>query len=147
DAKRLFPIFSGGASTGAMLGGGLVGIASRHLPVQRLFIVWAVLALVTLPLAMSLRQRWKRIEAEEKEELRSFLQEVRDTRRFMRESPYVRIFAAVLFTVLGLTAAVEFQYSALFAHGRSEAQLAALLGMLFAAVNGFNLLLNFLLFN
>jgi len=128
DAKRLFPIFSGGASTGAMLGGGLVGIASRYMPVHRLFLAWAVLALVTAPLAISVRKRWKRIETEEKEEQRSFLREVQETRSFMRESPYVRIFAAVLFTVLALTAAVEFQYSALFAHGRSEAQLAALLG-------------------
>jgi hypothetical protein len=147
DAKRLFPIFSGGASTGAMLGGGLVGIASRRLPVQHLFLAWALLALVALPLGVRLRRRGQRIAADESDEPRRFLEEVRETRRFVRQSPYVRVFAAVLFAALVLTAALEFQYSTVFSEGRSAAQLAALLGTLFAAVNGFNLLLNFFLFN
>ena len=48
-AKRLFALFSGGAALGAVVGGTLVSVLSGVVGVQQLYLVWAGLAVVTLP--------------------------------------------------------------------------------------------------
>jgi hypothetical protein len=147
DAKRLFPLFSGGASTGAMVGGTLVSVASRHVQVETLFLVWGGLALATFPLVVIVRRRFAKIEIDEDAEQRNFLQEVRVTAGTIGRSPYTRLLVIVMFTALLLTTILEFQYSSIFERGRSEKQLAALLGSLYAWVNVFNLVVNCFLFN
>lgn len=148
DAKRLFPIFNGGASTGAMIGGGAVSVLSGVMPVDRLFLVWAGLAIATAPVLFVLRRRFRKIETDDDEdEGRGFVEELQQTGQYLRRSVYVRLLTLVLFTALVLTTIIEFQYSTIFAEGRSEEELASLLGRLTAGVNFFTLLVNFFLFN
>ena len=56
-----------------------------------------------------------------------------------RTSRYTSILTLSLFVTLLMTNLAEFQYSSIFQQGRSEAELAALLGRLYAAANIFNM--------
>lgn len=147
DGKRLYAIFSGGGACGAALGGGLVSVIADMFPVSYLFIVWAALSLLTIPVLLSLRKNVRKIEAEDVDESPGFAEQLKDTARTVTKSRYVVIMTVVLLSVLISSTLCEFQYFNVFSQNNTEQELAALFGMLFAVINVFNLLVNFFLFN
>jgi hypothetical protein len=154
DAKRLFPLFSGGASTGAMLGGGMVTVLSRYIHVEAMYLAWAFLALLTFPVIATIRKHWKVIESDEDSESQSFFNEIRETGRFMRRNNFIKMLIIVSFLSFVLTTIIELQYSSIFiknpadpTKALTDTQLANLFGTLFAAVSVFNLILNYFFFN
>lgn len=147
DGKRLFSIFTGGAAAGAMVGGSAVSLLTARIPVEFLFWVWAVLSTLTWPVLLLVRRRWKKLEVVDDEPARGFVQEIRESGSFLQRSAFVRIAIAASYLLMILATLNDFQYAAVFSEGRTEEQLAALFGRLFAFANGFNLLVNFFLFN
>jgi hypothetical protein len=101
-------------------------------------------ALATFPVALLLRRRWQRIpdsdadlDAEENKSVRRQLALVV---RAFRTSRYTLMLVLTLFVTLLLTNLAEFQYSTVLQAGRSEAQLTALFGRLYAGASLFNLI-------
>ncbi len=147
DGKRLYAIFSGGGACGAALGGGLVSVIADIFPVSYLFIVWAGLSLLTMPVLFSLRKNVRKIETEDVDESPGFSEQLKGTARAVTKSRYVVIMTVVLLSVLISSTLCEFQYFNVFSMNNTEQELASLFGMLFAVINVFNLLVNFFLFN
>ncbi|HEY9091928.1 MFS transporter [Parasphingorhabdus sp.] len=150
DAKRLFPLFSACCALGMAIGASIVGLFAASLPMHYFMLIWSGIVLLTVPVAQLLRRRWQRIadsdidiEGEEIDVRRQIALVISSFGR----SPYVLMLTLTLFVTLLLTNLIEFQYSTVFEVGRSEAQLAALFGQLYAAANIFNLLICLFLFN
>ncbi len=144
DAKRLFPILSAGAAAGAAAAGGLVAFLGRTVGVESLFVVWAILALLALPLVLVVRRRYRPADEDDDNRGAGTLSSLVAT---VRSSPYVLLLTASFFMVLVVTSVCEYQYLGIFAQNRSSQQLASLLGRLMALANGLNLLLSLLVFN
>lgn len=150
DAKRLFALFSGGAACGAIAGGALVTLCVRFLNVGMLFAVWSLLAAATFPVVSRLRSRWKKIPAGDGDggETRTDLRSQRhDVLQAVSHSRYVNLLIPTFFIVLLLSTLCDFECMRVFQQGRTEPQVAALLGRLFVLANVFNLVVDFLLFN
>ncbi len=146
DGKRLYALFSGGGSFGAIMGGLIVAWVTRVAQVDHLFLVWAVLALATFPLMISIRRKHTKLEELEEAES-GFRRQMTDTIQGMRSSSFVLVFSVLLLTTLLLTTINEYQYLAIFSQNTSERDLARLFGILYASVNIFNFFVNFFLFN
>jgi len=160
DAKRLYPVFAGGGATGAMIGGLLVHTITDHAAVDKLYLAWLIIVVLTFPVAIWLVRRWKRIETDdEPEEAGGVLQQIAGTVASLGRSNYVRMFLSILFIGVVLNTVVEYQYSQIFqfkglsqyagqfAQPRSEKEVAQIFGTWFFIVNFFNLIVNFFLFN
>ena len=148
DAKRLFAYLSAGCALGAAAGGALVHSLSSVVRVEQLFLVWAGLALLSLPVALSIRKQWKKLDVERNiAEKRTLTQEVRYLASTYRKSSFAIFITASLFLTLFVSLICEYQYYGVLASNRSESELASLLGQLNCAVSLFNLFVNLFLFN
>jgi len=149
DAKRLFPLLAAGGAVGAAAGGALVSWMSVRLGVASLFLVWALLSLVALPLIGLIARRHRPLDAEEEEESGrlGLLAQLAALGRGIRTSRFALIVSVLLFLTLVVTTVCEFQYLAAFSAGRTSAALAELFGRLFLVANLINLLVNLFLFN
>lgn len=150
DAKRLFPLFAAFCALGTALGALIVSLLADYVPLQAFLLIWAGLALLTAPLARRLKGRWRRIadsEADLDGETATVTQQLKQVAGAFRTSPYAAALALTLFVTLLLTNLSEYQYSTVLQAGRSEAQLAALFGQLYAAANLFNLVVCLFVFN
>lgn len=154
DAKRLFPLFAACCALGTAIGASIVGMFAAAIPMHYFMLVWSGIVLLTVPVAQMLRRRWQRIADSdtdidtdiEGEEV-SVRSQIALVFFAFGRSPYVLMLTFMLFVTLLLTNLIEFQYSTVFQVGRSEAQLAALFGQLYAGANIFNLLVCLFLFN
>lgn len=150
DAKRLFPLFAAFCALGTTLGALIVSVFAGVLPMHAFMLVWAGVALATAPVAMMLRRRWRRI-ADTDTDLDGESTDVRTqfgrVAKTFLSSPYAVALVLTLFVTLLMTNLAEFQYSTVLQKGRSEAELAALFGALYAATNGFNLVVCLFVFN
>ena len=61
DGKRLYPLFSIGCSIGTAFGALTVGLLAGLLPIGAFFLMWAAIAVATLPLLIALPRLWTRI--------------------------------------------------------------------------------------
>lgn len=149
DAKRLFSYLSAGAAAGAALGGALVTVLSEHLQVHELFLVWALIAMLTYPVFEVIRRTWPKLEGDDDIDQREagFLAQAKQTIAGFRASRFAMLIASVLFFTMSVTLICEYQYFETFSKNRSEADLAVLFGKLFFAVNVFNFALTFFAFN
>jgi hypothetical protein len=150
DAKRFFPLFAAfcalGTATGAILVSLLAGIVAMH----DFFLGWAVLAFFTAPVAHILQARWTQIAESDlmiEEAAGDAARRLTDVGKAFAGSRYAMVLALTLFATLLLTNLAEFQYSTVLQQGRSEAELAALFGALYAAANLFNMVVCLLVFN
>tara|TARA_B100000683_G_scaffold221151_1_gene218281 strand:+ start:3184 stop:6285 length:3102 start_codon:yes stop_codon:yes gene_type:complete len=147
DAKRLYPIFGGGLSIGSAVGGGLVTLFSGALGSHWIFLIWPVVAALSVVVAVILRRTERKIEDEpESSEVGFFDQNSRVLKTAGRSS-YVLLINVIMFGTLVLTTFTEFQYLDIFSVNRGEQELASLFGQLFLAVNLVNVVINFFLFN
>lgn len=150
DAKRLFPLFAAFCALGTTTGALIVSVLAGVIPMHGFMLVWAGVALATAPVALMLRKRWTRI-ADSDTDLDTQTTNVRT--QFLqvvgtfRTSPYAVTLVMTLFVTLLMTNLAEFQYSTVLSEGRSESELAALFGQLYAATNIFNLVICLFVFN
>ena len=147
DAKRLFPLFSGGLSLGAVLGGVMVSYLAKVIRTEYLFLFWSLMAFSALPMLYHLKKRWNRIEEQTEEDVSGFIEETTNVLKYMKGSRYVFLLNLVMFGMIFLTTVCEYQYLDIFSRQGNTEELASLFGKLFAFVNGFNLVANFFLFN
>jgi ATP:ADP antiporter, AAA family len=148
DGKRLFPLLAAATALGMTCGGLLVSQLAGTVSLRGFFMIWSVIAVLTLPIALQLRRRWAKIaESEVDEAEEGVVSQVRQVTNTFRTSSYTLVLTLVLFVTLLLTNLAEFQYSSIFQQGRSEAELASLLGTLYAAANIFNVFVCLFVFN
>lgn len=148
DGKRLYGLIAAGGAAGAMLGATLVTGLSRFVATERLFFAWSALALLTVPLVVVLR-RFPRVEIAEIEEdsPRSPWQLLRFALGTFKHSRFALGLAAACFCAVNLAAVLEYLSMGVFAAGKNPAELAQLLGPLYAIANLFTLLANLFVFN
>jgi hypothetical protein len=150
DAKRLFPLFAAFCALGTAIGALTVSSFASMIPMPAFLLVWAGMALLTLPVARLLRRKWRRI-ADSDTDLDAHeagvIEQLKQVARAFRTSRYATLLALALFVTLLMTNLAEFQYSQVLQKGRSEADLAALFGRLYAASSGFNLIVCLFVFN
>jgi hypothetical protein len=150
DAKRLFPLFAAFCALGTTLGALIVSLFAAVLPMHGFLLVWAGVAFATAPVARLLRRRWTRIadtDVDLGEESGGVKRQLGAVARTFRISPYAVALTLTLFVTLLMTNLAEFQYSTVLQEGRSEAELAALFGRLYAGANIFNLVVCLFVFN
>lgn len=147
DAKRLFSVFAGGSAFGAALGGGMVTLLARVLPVEHLFLAWSLVAVGSFPVILLINRRWRKIEPEIETEKAGFLEQTVEVSRIMNRSRYVVLLNLILIGTVFLSTICEFQYLGIFSASAGKEQLAVLFGTLFALTNVFNLIVNFFLFS
>jgi AAA family ATP:ADP antiporter len=148
DAKRLFPLFAAFCALGTATGALIVSAFASVIPMHYFMLIWSGVAFLTAPLARLLRRRWKQI-AESELDLpeESSNGQLAAIARAFAKSRYTWVLTLTLFVTLLLTNLAEYQYSTVLEKGRSEADLAALFGQLYAACNIFNLFVCLLVFN
>lgn len=148
DGKRLFPLLAAATALGMTCGGLIVSQLAGTVSLRGFFLIWAGIAAVTFPVALGLRRRWTRIADSEVEAAEEGVgRQVRQVADTFRSSRYTLVLTLILFVTLLMTNLAEFQYSAMFEQGRSEAELASLLGTLYAAANIFNVIVCLFVFN
>jgi len=148
DAKRIYPLFSGGLSLGAIAGSSAIALMANALPVRGLILLWPLISLMAIPLLLFIGRHYRRIEESEEEESGGLLQQTRFVFSTMFHSRYVSLLFLILFTTLFLSTLVEYQYLKIFEGAfADEQQLARFLALLFGAVNLFNVVFNLFLFN
>lgn len=150
DAKRLFPLFAAFCALGTATGALLVSVFAASIPMHYFLLVWAGIAFITSPLARFLRRRWGQIAENDmtvKEDAGSPGGQLAEVGRAFRNSRYAIVLTMTLFVTLLMTNLAEFQYSKILQDGRSEAELASLLGLLYAASHLFNLVVCLFVFN
>ncbi|MEJ2457543.1 MAG: MFS transporter, partial [Novosphingobium sp.] len=142
DAKRMFPLFAAFCALGTAAGALIVNLFAEAVPAQQFFLLWALIALATFPLARLLRRRWRQIaenDVEPENEEASVLGQFAAVGKAFGQSRYTIVFTLTLFVTLLMTNLAEYQYSMVLQNGRREAELASLFGALYAASNLFNL--------
>ena len=150
DAKRLFPLFAAFCALGTAAGALIVNLLAAVVPLPSFLLLWAGIALATMPLARSLGRRWPQLsesDTEESGQPAGVAEQVAMMANSFRTSRYTLVLTATLFVTLLMTNLAEYQYAAVLQRGRNEAQLAALFGALYAASNIFNLLVCLFVFN
>jgi MFS family permease len=147
DAKRLFALFSAGSALGSIAGGAMVASATSPEQLRMLYLVWAGCAMATLPVVSAIVRRFRHLDDWLPDEGLSFAEQLSATRQAFRQSALVRALMLSLVMSLLLTTIAEYQYLGIFSKDRSEVELAALIGGLFALVNAFNLLVTLFIFS
>lgn len=150
DAKRLFPLFAAFCALGTAAGAMIVSLTAAVIPIHGFMALWAAIALATIPLARMLGRRWQQIaenDADAGDEPQGVRAQLTMLANSFRTSRYTVALTATLFVTLLMTNLAEFQYSTVLQAGRSEAQLAALFGALYAGSNIFNLIVCLFVFN
>ena len=147
DAKRLFPLFSAGSAVGAMVGGGLVAVVAQLAGLEALYLVWAAISLLTLPVVLSIRKRFEVLEEGEFEAEVGLLEQLRETGSALARSRFVLILVTTLFAVVFLSSINEYEYLRILSGPLDEEELGILLGRLLVFVNVFNLFFSLFVFN
>lgn len=150
DAKRLFPLFAAFCALGTASGALLVSLFAAIIPMHYFLLLWAGIAFMSAPLARLLRRRWGQIADNDltiEDDAGSTVSQLSEVGRAFRNSRYAIVLTMTLFVTLLMTNLAEFQYSKVLQEGRTEAELASLLGLLYAAANLFNLVVCLFVFN
>lgn len=147
DAKRLYPIFGGGLAIGSALGGGLVTAFSGVIGSHWIFLLWPLMAVLSIFVAMHLRRTERKIDDDVEQNNEGFLEQNSKVLKTAGKSSYVLLINLVMFGTLILTTFTEFQYLDIFAANATEQQLATKFGQLFLVVNLVSVVINFFLFN
>jgi MFS family permease len=149
DGKRLYGLIAAGSSAGSMLGGGLVTGLSGLVPASKLFLVWAVVAIVTFPVFLIVLRRFKPIATDDaqSDDALSLPRLIRFIFATFKASPFALAVAAICFVMVSLTSGLEFLTLGVFAEGRNADDLASLLGGLYALAGALTLIINLFFFN
>lgn len=149
EGKRLFAYLAAGTAFGVIIGGLTVSLFTEFLGVSSLFLLWVILGLSSLPVVYYINTRYRVmaiIDIEDEEEESGWVMLKKHWSSIFK-LPYVSMLAGMVFLVSLLAGIAEYQYYEVFSNSYTEAELAILLGWLYAGVNVFNLLICAFLFN
>lgn len=149
ESKRLYAYLAAGTAFGVIVGGLTVTLSAEILGVPYLFLLWLVLGLLSLPVIFFINRRFKEltiIDIDEPEE-ESAWTVLKNHWGSIVKIRYVSLLAGMVFLVSLLAGIAEYQYYDVFSKAYDEAQLAVLLGTLYAGVNVFNLIICAFVFN
>lgn len=149
ESKRLFAYLAAGTAFGVIVGGLTVTLSAEVLGVPYLFLLWLVLGLLSLPVIYYINRRFKEltiVDLDEPEE-ESAWTVLKNHWGSIVKIRYVSLLAGMVFLVSLLAGIAEYQYYDVFSKAYDEAQLAVLLGTLYAGVNVFNLIICAFVFN
>jgi MFS family permease len=148
DGKRLFGIIAAGSSLGAMLGAMLVSGLSQWFQPGFLFFAWSALALLALPALRTVKKHPKLdATSPEGEDGQSAGDVLRKVGSAFRSSRFAFCLALVCFLLVNLGGLLEFLSYGVFQSDRSAADLATMLGNLYATAAAATLVINLLLFS
>lgn len=149
DGKRLYGLISAGSSAGTMLGGVLVTTLAGLVPTGKLFLLWAVTALLTWPVLLWVLMRFRRIDQNDVQDDApgSLRDSLRMVVKALAGSRFALLIALICFVMVALTSLLEYLSMGVFAETRSATELAQLLGGLHALAGAATLLINLFLFN
>jgi len=149
ESKRLFAYLAAGTAFGVIVGGLTVTLSAEVLGVPYLFLLWLVLGLLSLPVIYYINRRFNEltiVDLDEPEE-ESAWTVLKNHWGSIVKIRYVSLLAGMVFLVSLLAGIAEYQYYDVFSKSYDEAQLAVLLGTLYAGVNVFNLIICAFVFN
>lgn len=147
NGKRLFALLSAGTALGGIAGGGLVTTIADQVPVALLYLLWAGLALATIPVVLTIR-RWPRLsEGDDAPDADGTQGTFAAIRQGLRASRYIPLVVGIFLLSLLLGNVNEFQYLSVFQQGRDEQGLARLFGQLYSLASALTLVINLFLFN
>lgn len=149
ESKRLFAYLAAGTAFGVIVGGLTVTLSAEILGVPYLFLLWLALGLLSLPVIFYINRRFKELtitDIDEPEE-ESAWTVLKNHWGSIVKIRYVSLLAGMVFLVSLLAGIAEYQYYDVFSKAYDEAQLAVLLGTLYAGVNVFNLIICAFVFN
>jgi len=149
ESKRLFAYLAAGTAFGVIFGGLTVSLSTEILGVPYLFLLWVVLGLSSLPVIYYINSRYSVLTIDDIDEAEeeSAWKMLKTNWSSIVKIRYVSILAGMVFIVSLLAAIAEYQYYEVFSNTYTEAELAILLGWLYAGVNVFNLFICAFLFN
>lgn len=150
ESKRLFAYLAAGTAFGVIIGGLTVSLSTEILGVSSLFLLWVVLGLGSLPVIYYINTRYSVltiVDIDEEETEESAWQVLKKHWGSIVQIRYISMLAGMVFIVSLLGGIAEYQYFEVFSNTYTEAELAILLGWLYAGVNVFNLFICAFLFN
>lgn len=150
DAKRLFPLFAAFCAMGTAAGALIVNLFASAVSLSGFLLLWSGIALATMPLARAIGRRWPQLaenDVDRTDEPSGLGAQLAALAKSGGSSRYTQTLTATLFVTLLMTNLAEYQYGVVFQQDRSEAELAALFGALYAASNLFNLVVCLFVFN
>ena len=148
DSKRVFSIFSAGTAIGAIVGGGIVTLASQYLSAEVILNIWSFFVVLGLFVFMNIRKKFEiLIENEEDTEDENIITLLGTMFKNLKSSTYVMVLSLVFMLSIIIATLLEFEYMNILSKDQSVESLALLFGQLFMAVNVFNLIVNFFVFN
>jgi hypothetical protein len=149
ESKRLFAYLAAGTATGVIIGGLTVSLSTELLGVSYLFLLWMALGLSSVPVIYFINSRYHvlSIASIDDEEDESAWMVLKKHWSSIIKIRYVSLLAGMVFLVSLLAGITEYQYYDVFSKTYTEAELAILLGWLYAGVNVFNLIVCAFLFN
>lgn len=148
DGKRLWGIIAAGSSLGAMIGAGIVTSLAGFLDPGYLFVVWAFLALLTIPILRRI-QRFTKLDywIAESEFTSGENAGIRAILGALRTNRFALLLTVICFLLVSLGAMLEFLSFGVFEQGRNAAELATFLGSLYAIAAAATLAMNLVLFS
>ncbi len=145
DAKRLYPILSGGLLFGSALGGGIVSYLGTKMPAGYFFFGWSFLSLVCILFLYRVLSSWPNLSEQERsgKENIGFFMPIRTIVQYAKKSKFVYIVNGSILVMIFIATVNEYQYSVTFAEGRSAEELTSFFGKLFLITNAVTLLFVF----
>ncbi len=149
ESKRLFAYLAAGTALGVIFGGLTVTLSAEMLGVPYLFLLWMLLGLLSLPAIFYINKRFTELSITnfDEQEEESAWKVLKNHWGSILKIRYVSLLAGMVFLVSLLAGIAEYQYYDVFSKAYDEAQLAVLLGTLYAGVNVFNLIICAFVFN
>jgi MFS family permease len=149
DSKRLYGLIAAGAAGGAMIGSFLVTLFTSFFPPAKLFLVWTALALITVPVFSWLKRRFPRIETElsVEEESMGAGRLLGFVLRTFKSSRFALALSAICFCMVCMSGVMEYLAFSVISQENSAADLAGLLGKLYAIANAATIIINLVIFN
>ena len=148
DAKRLYPILSGGLTLGGIFGGYIVGYFGRIIPAHYILICWAVLVVFSFIVFGIISTTCRKVTEEDFSEANYTIASFADNLKSIFSNRFAVIISVVFFAGVVLAGLGEYQYSAVFSsHYTSEVELIGFFGFMFAVASGINFFVNFFVFS
>lgn len=149
DGKRLYGLIAAGSSAGSMFGGGLITSLAGIVPAPKLFLVWAIVAILTFPVLLVILRRFRVIADDDakSDKVLSLSELLKFIVNTFKSSRFALALAMICFFMVALTSNLEYLTLGVFAENRSADDLASLLGGLYALAGALTLVINLFFFN
>ena len=147
DAKRLYPILSGGLTFGGVFGGGLVGYYGKLFPPSFFLSIWSVLVVFALLIFLFIIKNYRKTTEDDFNESKYSLKSFGGNLKFIVSSRFAILINLVFFSGIILATLAEYQYSSVFSKNKSEEELISFFGLMFSLASGLNFFINFFIFS